>query len=350
MKRSTDWSTWLSLLAVAAVCIVIGFRMLPDQAPATDPADTKSLLPPRGAEKVVHANAESPSPLAAMFTGDTQPPHGNLDGGPAPSAWAYALASPDRTYELPAALNEISDLAISADSKSLWAVTDELGTVYRIDIADGGIAESHDFGPRGDYEALEQTNGNLVVGASDGLLFLLGGQDGGVRTVDTTLGPACNMEGMAYDPTRRKVLLVCKTEMPKLPKGRKSFAIYAMNVETNAIVREPVIVLPRQAIDDYVGTHGNDPSLKSNMGEEFAPSAIAVHPKTGQLYILSARGAMLVVLEATGTVARVSGLNPIMHPQPEGIAFDAQGTMFISNETRGAHAMLYSYQNHAAPP
>ncbi len=350
MKRQTDLSTWLSLLAVAVVCIVIGFRMLPDASPAIDPADTKSLLPPRGTEKAIHANAESPSPIAAMFTGDEQPPHGNPDGGPVPSTWVYALAAPDRTYELPAELNEISDLAMAADSKSLWGVTDELGTVYRIDLADGGIAESHDFGPRGDYEALVLLNGTLIVGASDGLLFFLGGPDAGTRTLDTTLGPACNMEGMAYDPSRRKTLLLCKTELPKLPKGRKSFGIYAMNPETNAVVREPVIVLPRQAIDDYVGTHGNDPSLKSNMGEEFAPSAIAVHPKTGQLYLLSARGAMLVVLEPTGTVVKVAGLNPLMHAQPEGIAFGADGTMYISNETRGAHAMLYSYQNHATSP
>lgn len=350
MKRSTDWGTWLSLLAVASVCVVIVFRMLPDAPRTTQQTEGTSLLPPRGPEKIIHAKAESPSPVEAMFRGDQQTAHGSLDGGLVPLQWAYSLASPDRTYQLPPLLDEISDLSITSDSKSLWAVNDELGTIYRIDIADGGIAESRDFGPRGDYEALQQTDGGMIVGASDGLLSLIDFQDGGTRIVDTNLGPTCNMEGMTFEASRHKLLLLCKSEMPKLPKGRKAFAIYGFSLETNTIGREPVIVLPRQAIDDYVGTHANDPSLKSNMGEEFAPSAIAVHPKTGQLYLLSARGAMLVVLEPTGAVVRVSGLNPIMHPQPEGIAFGADGTMYISNESRGAHALLYSYQSHSAAP
>ncbi len=350
MKKAPNWGTWVSLLAVASVSTVIGFRLLPPVPVTEQEVDGKSLLPPRGPGKISHANAESASPIEKMFKGDDQPPHGPADGGPEPARWTYALSSPDRTYHLPPLLDEVSDLSATADSTSLWAVNDELGTLYRIETADGGVAESYDFGPRGDYEALLYTDGGAIVGSSDGLLYFVGFQDAGTRIVDSTLGPTCNLEGMAFEPARRKLLLLCKSELPKQPKDRRGFGIYGMTLETKTLIREPLIVLLRQSIDDYVGTHANDPSLKRTMGSEFAPSAIAVHPKTGQLYLLSARGAMLVVLEPNGALVRVTGLNPIMHPQPEGIAFDAEGTMYISNESRGAHALLYSYRSREAKP
>jgi uncharacterized protein YjiK len=148
---------------------------------------------------------------------------------------------------------------------------------------------------------------------------------------------------MAWDPTREKMLLACKGEMPRMAKGKKSFAIYAMDLQSRKVLRQPVIIITKQMIEDYVGTHPNRENLKASMSDDFAPSAIAVHPLTRQLYVLSARGNMLLVLDSSGDLQHLQALDPITNPQPEGIAFGADGTMYISNESRGSNALLHKF-------
>ena len=65
---------------------------------------------------------------------------------------------------------------------------------------------------------------------------------------------------------------------------------------------------------------------------EFAPSGIAVHPKTQNIYVLSSQGKTLVVLHSDGQIAHIEKLEKEIHPQPEGICFDQEGNLFISNE------------------
>jgi len=334
----------MSLLAVGLVSVVIFIRMLPEPPPVDSAPKSESLLPPRTTDSPIHDKAGSPSPVETMFgvvAAQGLQPDG--DGGAVDAPWAYRLEAPQQTYDLPPELGEISDLSSASHSMSAWAVNDELGTIYRLDLRDGGIESSFAFGQPADYEAIAQFGDSVLVGNSEGLLYQIELNDGGVRSINTNLGLACNLEGMAYDPARKRLLLACKTELPRQPKGRKSFAIYAMNLETRTVQREPAMVIQKQAIDDYVGMHPNERSLKPSMGEEFAPSAIAVHPITGQLYVLSARVPMLIVLDPHGALQRVEGLNPALHAQPEGITFDSEGTMYISNESRGAHALMYRY-------
>jgi uncharacterized protein YjiK len=76
------------------------------------------------------------------------------------------------------------------------------------------------------------------------------------------------------------------------------------------------------------------------MATELDPSGIAVHPKTGELYLVSTKARLFMVLDPTGVVLRIEHLDRAVHPQPEGISFTADGTMFISSEGRGGTAVL----------
>jgi len=73
-------------------------------------------------------------------------------------------------------------------------------------------------------------------------------------------------------------------------------------------------------------------SSSKNDDAEFRPSAAAIHPIEKHLYILASAGSLLVITDLKGKVLEAFNLNPDLYPQPEGIAFSPDGTMYISNE------------------
>ena len=62
------------------------------------------------------------------------------------------------------------------------------------------------------------------------------------------------------------------------------------------------------------------------------PSAIAIHPQTGDIYVTEATNPKLLVLDRTGKLKSLKILNSEEFYKPEGISFSPEGKMFISNE------------------
>ena len=62
------------------------------------------------------------------------------------------------------------------------------------------------------------------------------------------------------------------------------------------------------------------------------PSAIAIHPKTGDLYITDGAKPKLLIMDQQGAIKTVKILNSKEFNQPEGISFSPEGGLFISNE------------------
>jgi len=65
---------------------------------------------------------------------------------------------------------------------------------------------------------------------------------------------------------------------------------------------------------------------------EFHPSAITKNQLTNEWYILSSVNKILVVTDAGWKVKAVYPINPSLFVQPEGITFDSQNNLYISNE------------------
>jgi DNA-binding beta-propeller fold protein YncE len=61
------------------------------------------------------------------------------------------------------------------------------------------------------------------------------------------------------------------------------------------------------------------------------PSAIAINPRTGELFITDGPGSRLLILANSGDIKQVHNLGKDF-AQPEGITFSPAGDMFISNE------------------
>jgi uncharacterized protein YjiK len=62
------------------------------------------------------------------------------------------------------------------------------------------------------------------------------------------------------------------------------------------------------------------------------PSALAKNPLTGEWFILSSVNKLLVITDDRWRVKNAVSLKGSEFNQPEGIAFDSQGNLYIANE------------------
>jgi uncharacterized protein YjiK len=79
---------------------------------------------------------------------------------------------------------------------------------------------------------------------------------------------------------------------------------------------------------------------------KFKPSAAAIHPISGEVYIISSVNKLLVIADKEGKAREIYHLDEGVFKQPEGIAFEPDGTMIISNEAAGqgvANLLIFPY-------
>jgi uncharacterized protein YjiK len=76
----------------------------------------------------------------------------------------------------------------------------------------------------------------------------------------------------------------------------------------------------------------------------FKPSAIAVHPQTGEVFILSSVDHVLISCDENGNVTGYALLDAGLFRQPEGIAFFPNGDMLIANEAAGKEPTLLLFR------
>ncbi|MDT0631280.1 SdiA-regulated domain-containing protein [Rubrivirga litoralis] len=258
--------------------------------------------------------------LAAVFLAACDRPAPPPAAGGAASATAavpYRLAEPDLALTLPAELREVSGLTLLPTGR-VGAVQDEDGLIYEVDPGSGAVLTRERFHGAGDFEGVELTTDAIWTLKSNGDLFRVRQTDDGRVEADlfeTPLASRNDAEGLGYDLAQNRLLIACKEDPGLDLRGVR--AVYAFDLATLALSERPVFTLDRARVD------GDD---------AFKPSALAVHPATGQVYVLSSVRKALAVVEPDGTLSAVVELPPALYPQPEGIAFAADGTLFISNE------------------
>jgi hypothetical protein len=239
---------------------------------------------------------------------------------------AYGLDEAVKPMRLPRTLAEASGLASTADGR-LFAHDDERAIVYQIDPATGRAVKSFHLGGRGlraDFEGIEIVGDRFFLVTSAGVLYeFREPADNGearYRTVDTGLARTCEVEGLAHDAQAKQLLLACKTTGGKALAGR--LVVFAVRTADLALVSSPRFAIPLGFLE-HAG-HGTD----------LHPSAISFQPTSGTVFVLAARERLVVELSRAGAVLGVRPL-PKEHPQPEGLAFLADGTMLIADERAG---------------
>ena len=250
---------------------------------------------------------------------------------------SYDLEKPARYFKLPKRLREISGLAMLTGNR-LLAHDDERGVVVEISYRDGSIVKAFALsGRRGpvadDFEGIAAAEGRIYLVSSSGQLYEFGeGADGETVPYNlyaTGIGQYYEIEGLAYDPDQRVLLLVSKN--PKTPKQAGLIAIYRWSVDTKQLVAVGRILLEASALARRIGS------------KRFQPSGIERHPVSGNYFVVAARQRAVAEITPQGQVLAVAELAPGRHRQAEGIAFAADNTLVIADEGVEKRARLSFY-------
>jgi len=260
----------------------------------------------------------------------------------------YSINKPQSTLEMPLELKEISGLTLSPSGEHLCAINDEQGVIYFINKSTGKVDHQVKFRGQGDYEGIETVGDKIYVIKSTGTVYEISDlekEEVKPKKSKYILKKPNDSEGLALDEKNNRLLVACKSascfhKKCLIHTCKSKRAIYALNLETDKFDPEPVFEIELIELQAFLKKNKSADELKvfkkfiilENDFIPFHPSALAIHPKSGDIYILSSKGKTMMIINAVGKIIAFEKLDKKIHTQPEGIAFDKNGTLYISNE------------------
>jgi len=252
----------------------------------------------------------------------------------------YDLKDPQKTI-MGEDLHEISGIVfLPGKDDSLYAIEDEDGRLYYFKAGESKAAYTK-FGKRGDYEDVTVIDGGrtFVVLRSDGSLYVFPAGDirRGEKLTNVqeypNILPEGEYEGL-YGDADGTLYALCKN--CKQDDQKDEVSVYKLlhgkdgrlNVTSHFTVDISNIDLP-----------------KEQRRGKFRPSCLARHPITHEWYVISSVNKVLLVLNEQWKLKAAISLKPSLFKQPEGLAFDSRGNMYISNEggDGDANVLLFKY-------
>ena len=238
----------------------------------------------------------------------------------------YNIKSPDATWELPSALKEISGMNLLNDSVMLCQ-EDENGKLYLYNLSSKEIDKTIPFSNPQDYEDLAIVGADVYLIQSNGNIVQVTGylQTPVLKKYKTALSRKNDTEGLCYDRVSNALLIACKEDQSIAENSKQPKAIYTFNIDGHVLSDKPLLVFEEK---------------------DFKPSAIAVHPVTGNIFVLSASKRKLLEVNRQGDVLQRYELKGDLFKQPEGLTFSATADLYISNEGAGGNGniLLFKYK------
>jgi uncharacterized protein YjiK len=231
---------------------------------------------------------------------------------------------------LPGRLSEISGLA-RLPTGELLAHNDERARVSVLDPKTGALLRSFDLqgGPRDDFEGIATADGILYEMTSAGRVYVsrVGKADETVpySVVETGLGRFCELEGLAWDPGRRALIIPCKIPVAAELKGQLTLFI----VPTEGGAAPTRLNVPLDGLARHTGRR------------EIEPTAVELDQRTGHLLVLSSGPVLVAEVDQEGRIVDAAELVRKRHPRPEGIAVLPDG-LAISDEDNPGTITLYA--------
>lgn len=238
----------------------------------------------------------------------------------------YNIFSPNSRHIMPDLLREISGIAID-ESGTVYCVQDELASVFAVDLKKNEISNTYRFSDIGDYEDLVYKDGKIYVLRSDGRVINFDLKKFPSHIKENTFAfQSLNIEGMCYDSNQQKMIFASREENINSAKNQKYIQSATFGKKNNL---KTLFIINVDSIEQALLT--NYPEIiEKNI--DFSPSAIAVHPLTGDYYILSANQRMLAIYSKDLLLRSLYPLPSDVFYKPEGLTFTREGTMLISNE------------------
>lgn len=238
----------------------------------------------------------------------------------------YDLEQPDK-FIMPDQLLEISGIAFhNFNADTVFSIQDEDGTVFKQQWGEKRQSGTR-FNSKGDYEDVGIMRETLFVLKSNGSIYTFPFSD--VRQEETTtvkefekILPKGEYESLYVSDADSKVYVLCKNCKVDAKKNTATGYILDFQAEAQELKQSGTFTIDLKAI----GKSGNE--VKGGL----KASALGRNPATKEWYIVSSVNKMLVVTGPDWSVKRVHHLDSGTFNQPEGIAFDKNQNLYISNE------------------
>jgi uncharacterized protein YjiK len=232
-------------------------------------------------------------------------------------------------------LLEISGIAWDSKNNVFLAISDESGKLYSLDKGMHLMPDEPVFGDAGDYEDVALYNGVPYILRSDGQIIRVvkesSGKTYGLVAGKIGLSGTNDFETLYFDPGRKALVVLCKNCKSDDEKTVSAFAFYP---DSTGFDNKPLFRIDA----------GEVRKLSPFNTSKLQPSAAAINPVTHELYILSSASRQLVIADSNGRPESVYKLSKSLFPQPEGIAFNKNGDMFISNEGLGGKPSVLTFR------
>jgi uncharacterized protein YjiK len=255
----------------------------------------------------------------------------------------YDLKNPNHTWRLPDQLVEVSGNAW-VDADHLILIEDLHPDLYLVKLGDktATLEKTIPFAEQEkdkvDIEDVAYIDNTVYALWSHGVLFKITNWQSKpqVEKMNTGLTKDNNTEGLCYDPVSKELLIACKDDAGIEDDKKSAKAVYQFDIGKQKLVTPPFMVIHKKDFESLAGDKIS-----------FNPSAIAVHPVTHDIYILSTRDNKgMAIFSHDGVLKSYQTIEKELMPQPEGICFSPQGKLYISSEgKKGEPGNLFEFDN-----
>jgi len=235
----------------------------------------------------------------------------------------YDLGQPEITH-LPDALREISGITFHPKNPThLYAQQDEEGKLYYFEPRLSDL-QSVEFAGPGDYEDLAMVKDHVIMLRSNGTFFTFPFSNRYSQTVTAIKSekvlPKGEYESLAAGPDEQLYVL-CK--QCSVDKKADQTTGYILNLQADGTLKV--------AGSFTIATPDINAIIKMK-GKAFRPSALAFHRRDKKWYVLSSINKLLLVADTSWKPEAAYALDPKLFNQPEGMTFDQNNQLYISNE------------------
>jgi hypothetical protein len=244
--------------------------------------------------------------------------------------FSFNLKSPDKKFELPDALHEISGVAVVNDS-IVACIADEKGMIYFYNLNNSSIDNKLKFADKGDFEDLTIIGDTIYALDSKGVIWSIKNynNDAQIELHILAIEEPFELEGLCQ--RKDSLFIAAKYYHNKKRDEKGTLPVWKLSQEIQ--IEEPLFSLP-----DFV-----EPPGKSSV--PFHTSAFIFDEVNGQWYCLSTHTKALIQCDYTGRIIAVRALSEKIFSQPEGICFTKSGDLLISNEGKDGAASILLFTN-----
>ena len=253
----------------------------------------------------------------------------------------YDLLKPVKSWALSDSLAEISGITFLKNER-LIAIEDLHPILYEIKLGDStsSIINKLEFREtdkeKFDFEDLAAIGDTVYALWSHGAIFKIIKQKQKFTSerMKTWLKKENNTEGLAYDPISGNLLVACKDDAGLEDVKKTTRAIYEFDIKADSLKPDPFMLVKKNDFENVAGEK-----------VDFYPAAIAVHPVSHDIFIVSTKDTKCIAqFSHDGKLKAFDYLEKEMLPQPEGICFDTKGDLYISTQARhGKPAYIYKF-------